>query len=77
MMSALNPQAADQDMANNPFAQMMNNMGDFPQGPPGAGGPIDDAKIQEASKMFEDCINQIQKETDPVAILVLLQPIPT
>jgi hypothetical protein len=33
-------------------------------GGPGAAGPLDDdAKIKEASKLFEDCINSIQKET--------------
>ena len=32
-------------------------------GGPNAAGPIDDAKLQEASKLFEDCINSIQKET--------------
>lgn len=41
MLSALNPEGADQDMANNPFAQMMNSMGNDP-GLGGAGGPIDD-----------------------------------
>ena len=56
MMMAMNPDGANQDMANNPFAQMMNSAG--------PDGPLDDAKLNEASKMFEDCINQIQKETD-------------
>ena len=73
MMGALDPGAAGEgsqaDMANNPFFQMMNAMGEAPnmggQGNPmGGEGQIDDQKLQEASKLFEDCLTQIKKETE-------------
>ena len=60
MMMAMNPEgAADQGMDNNPFAQMMNEMAKDTAAGPNAAGPLDDAKLQEASKLFEDCINSI------------------
>lgn len=47
------------DISN--IANMLSQLG----GPGGLDeeGEIDDAKVQEAQKLFKDCIDQIQKET--------------
>ena len=49
------------DISN--IANMLSQLGG-PGGLDGEGeGQVDDGKVQEAQKLFKDCIDQIQKET--------------